>query len=78
MTCHGSHIEFGRGRYSLAVRLSDVPLIVIANDWGCVNTPTDKLSRLVPLVGLVPNDPLTPEGRADVIARDTFEEKPPV
>ena len=64
--------------YALAARLSEVPVMVTANDWGCANTLAVKVSTLVPFVGLVLNDAVTPEGSAEVTAKDTLPEKPPV
>lgn len=61
----------------VAVRLPEVPVIVTAVFPAAAALVAVSVSTLVPDVGFVPHDAVTPLGSVDVTARVTFPVNPP-
>jgi len=61
----------------VAVRLPEVPVIVSGVVEAGAELLDVSVSTLLPDVGFVPHDAVTPLGSAEVIARVTFPLKPP-
>src|SRR5580692_180747 len=61
----------------VCVRLPDVPVIVSVVVLAAAPLLAVSGSTLVPEVGFVPHDAVTPEGSVDVTASVTLPEKPP-
>ena len=60
----------------LAVRLPEVPVIVIAAVAAGAELLAVRVRTLVPLVGFVLHDAVTPDGSAEVTARLTLPLNP--
>ena len=60
----------------LAVRDPEVPVMVSATVAAGAELLAVSVRTLVPLVGFVPHEAVTPVGSADAIARLTFPENP--